>query len=125
MFKKINTTHKHRVSLVKWYPIVTTFFVTVCLLALISGYTKIDAILSPLFGCAALMSIKELLFSISYKLCFWHQLLLINLFILAIIVLIDVISPFKDQVFKVWTLFAINIVSIVVSFIFYKLTSKS
>lgn len=75
-------------ELVKWWPIITNLVVLAAFLCALFN-AKIYDITSPLFGASLTTAVFWYYFSIEYKFCFWHRLLIINLIIVSLIVLIN------------------------------------
>lgn len=119
----LNITRGNVIFMTRWYPIVTSFFVTIGLLFLIFDI-ELYKFTIPLFGCSAFMSIKELWPSLYYKFCLWHQLLLIGLTLVSLIAFIKAFG-LLDDLFTIRRLLLINFASIAISYIAYLLIPKS
>jgi hypothetical protein len=109
-------------EITRWYPIITTVMLTMGLLFLVYDI-RLYRFITPLFGCSALMSIKEFPFSLKYKFCLWHRLLLLNLTVISLVAFIKAFDTFCD-INSVRTLLLINTASIILAYLSYLLFPK-
>ena len=110
------------IAITRWYPIVTTLMLAIGLLSLLFN-SELYRFIVPLFGCAFFMSVKEMYFSYHYKFCIWHQFLLLILVVISLIAFLKQFDIFKDLV-SIRILLLLNILSLLIAWIIYLLTSK-
>lgn len=82
---------RRSISNIKMWPIITNFVIFVAFLFALFD-NKIYDITSPLFGVCLLVSYYWYGFSIDFKFCSWHKVLILNLALISIIVLLNNIA---------------------------------
>ena len=115
---------KQSINNVKWYPIIANIVILIAFLfALID--IKIYDITSPLFGTCLLISHYWWRFSIDFKFCVWHRVLIANLALVSSIVLLNNIATMfncniKYETFIRLILFITIILSLIATKIYHK-----
>lgn len=113
------------INYIKWWPIITNLVILVAFLFALFGI-KIYDITSPLFGVCLLMCYYWWRFSIDFKFCLWHRILIANLSIVSIVVLFNNIAIRFDCGIKNLTLIRLVLsTTIVLSLIAFKIYYKN
>lgn len=110
------------IQVTRWYPIITTGLIMISLIFKLIGFPY-SMFISTLFGCAAFGAICWLIPSWHYGFCFWHQLLILNLFIISGTSFIKLFGVFED-INAVRIKLITNIISIALAWVLYLLSEK-